>query len=140
MKNTVRIIAAVLAGAVAWAALWNLGTRVAQAALPVLLQPGEPISHLGVLLAYIGYSVCLSLFAGFITALAAGRQPMPAVWVLATLQLALGLYFEVSYWSLLPVWYHLVFLALIVPATVFGGSRRPRGRLAGGLRAHQGAV
>ena len=140
MKKTLRVMAAVLAGAATWAVLWNLGTRIAQAALPGLLQPEEPITHAGVLLAYVGYSVCLSLLAGFITARTAGRQPMPAVWALATLQLALGLYFEISYWSMLPVWYHLVFLALIVPATVFGGSRRPLDRPAGGLHARQGAV
>lgn len=26
-----------------------------------------------------------------------------------------------QYWTLLPSWYHLLFLVLIVPATLFGG-------------------
>lgn len=73
------------------------------------------------LLAFIGYSVLLSLLAGFVTAWAAGDRPMPVVWALAALQLGLGIVAEVSYWELMPVWYHLVFLALVVPATVAGG-------------------
>ena len=42
----------------------------------------------------------------------------------AGLQLALGLFFEVTGWALLPVWYHIVFLVLIVPAVVWGGELR----------------
>jgi hypothetical protein len=43
---------------------------------------------------------------------------------LAVLQLLLGIGFEASAWNLMPVWYHLVFLALIIPATVMGGRKR----------------
>ena len=46
---------------------------------------------------------------------------MKTVWVFAMIQLVVGIGFEVSYWEMTPVWYHLVFLALIVPATVWGG-------------------
>lgn len=42
------------------------------------------------------------------------------------LQLTLGIVFEVSYWHLMPVWYHLVFLALVGPATLYGGVLRGR--------------
>jgi hypothetical protein len=40
---------------------------------------------------------------------------------LAVIQLVTGIGFEVAYWQMAPIWYHLVFLALIVPATVWGG-------------------
>jgi hypothetical protein len=36
--------------------------------------------------------------------------------------LVLGIGFEVSYWAMLPVWYHLAFLALLIPGNVVGGS------------------
>ena len=126
MKKTGRLILAVLAGAAVWAVLWNLGTLGAQAALPETLQSEQPLTHAGVLMAYIGYSVALSVLAGFVTARAAGTAPVPSVWTLAILQLGLGLFFEISFWSMTPVWYHLVFLALIVPATVYGGTLRAR--------------
>jgi hypothetical protein len=47
---------------------------------------------------------------------------MRTVWVFAVIQLVVGIGFEVSYWAMTPVWYHLVFLALLVPATVWGGA------------------
>jgi hypothetical protein len=49
---------------------------------------------------------------------------------LAALQLALGLVFEILFWDMTPVWYHVVFLALIVPATLYGGTLRARTRAA----------
>ena len=42
------------------------------------------------------------------------------------LLLATGIAVQLQYWSLLPIWYHLVFLVLLVPSTVAGGSLRPR--------------
>lgn len=134
MARAGRLILAVVAGAAVWAVLWNLGSRGAQAAFPEVLAPDRPITEASALFGYIAYSVVLSVLAGFVTAAAAGRDPMRAVWVLAALQLALGIVFEVSYWSLMPGWYHLVFLALIVPATVYGGALRAR-RSTGAVRA-----
>jgi hypothetical protein len=125
-----RAILAVLAGAAVWAVLWVGGTQAAQAAFPEILRVGQPLTHSGALVGYIAYSVLLSLLAGYVTAAVAHKNPMPAVWGLATLQLALGIGFEVSAWSLTPLWYHLVFLALIVPATVYGGLLRVRRRQA----------
>jgi hypothetical protein len=66
------------------------------------------------------------MLAGYLTAAVASIRPMPAVWALAVLQLVLGIGFEASAWSLTPVWYHVVFLLLIMPATVYGGRLRAR--------------
>ena len=49
---------------------------------------------------------------------------MRTVWVFAIILLATGIAIEVSSWELTPVWYHMVFLALLVPATVWGGMLR----------------
>ena len=126
MAKAGRMLIAVIAGAVVWAVLWIGGTQGLQAAFPETLAPDRPVSHTGFLLTYIGYSVLLSLLAGWVTAAVQGQRPMPAVWILAALQLTLGIIAEVSYWSLVPVWYHVVFLALVVPATVYGGTLRAR--------------
>lgn len=124
MAKTARKILAILAGMAVWGALWNAGTRGAQSAFPDILRPDQPIEHTGMLVIFIAYSVVLSALAGFVTAWAAGPRPMPAVWSLAILQLGIGIFAEVSYWELMPVWYHLIFLALVVPATVVGGMLR----------------
>lgn len=124
--KTGRVILAVLAGAVVWAVLWVGGAQAAQAAFPSVLPLGQPVTSTAALLALIVYSVALSVLAGYVTASVAARDSMPAVWALAVLQLAIGIGVEVSGWTLTPLWYHIVFLALIVPATVYGGRMRVR--------------
>lgn len=128
MRTIARFVLAVLAGAAVWAALWLSGTAFANYAFPDTVVPNQPLTHVGILVGYLVYSVALSVLAGLVTALAAGSErPMRAVAVLAALQLAMGIAAEVSYWDLMPVWYHLVFLGLVVPATLYGGTLRRRG-------------
>ena len=123
-----RVTLAVIAGASVWAVLWNAGTLGGQAALPGILPAGEPITNVGALLGLIAYSVVLSMLAGYTTVAAAGRYPRPALKILAALQMLLGLIFEISFWSTTPVWYHIVFLALVIPATLYGGNLRAAGQ------------
>lgn len=52
---------------------------------------------------------------------------MRGVLMLVIVQLGLGIFAEVSYWNMTPVWYHLTFLVLVVPATVLGGMLRTDG-------------
>jgi hypothetical protein len=128
VKGIGRTIIAVAAGAAVWAVLWIGGTQFAAGALPNLLAAGQPVTHTGALIGLIIYSLPLSVLAGYVTAAVAVGDRMRAVWILAILQLALGVFVEMSSWNLTPVWYHLVFLALIVPATVHGGALRVRRR------------
>lgn len=121
MGRSGRIVAGVAAGAAAWAVLWVGGTAASGSIWPDLVQPDVRLTHAGLLTAYIVYSVALSVLAGFLAAKVAGPAAGRAVGILAGIQLALGVFFEVSYWDLMPVWYHVVFLALIVPATLWGG-------------------
>jgi len=119
-----RVALGVVAGAVLWAVLWVGGTGAARAAMPELLDPSQRLDHAGALLGFIAYSVVLSVAAGYVAAAVARASAMRAVWILAVLQLVIGIAVEVSYWNLMPVWYHLVFLALLIPATVYGGRMR----------------
>ena len=47
----------------------------------------------------------------------------PALGLCAVLVI-LGIGAETMSWGLLPVWYHLVFILLLVPATLLGARRR----------------
>ena len=123
-----RAIAAVVTAEVLWTVLWLSFTMVAQSAFPDVVDPERPLTHTGALLAYLAYSVVISVAAGYVAALVRGGDPMRTVWVFAWIQLAIGIGFEASYWEMTPVWYHLVFLALLVPATVFGGRLRANTR------------
>jgi hypothetical protein len=128
MGKAGRVTLAVIAGAAVWAVLWNAGTLGAQAALPGILPAGQPIAHVGALVGLIAYSVVLSMLAGYTTAVVAGQHPQPSLKILAVLQMLLGLSFEIAFWSMTPVWYHIVFLALVIPATLYGGSLRSAAR------------
>lgn len=119
-----RAVGAVVAGAAVWAVLWLGMNGVLPAVIPEIYVPDERLEHVPVLLFLIAYSVVLSILAGYVTAFVRGPEPMGAVRALAGLQLTLGVVAEVASWALLPVWYHLVFLALIVPATLLGGRLR----------------
>lgn len=121
MGTTGRVALGVIAGAVLWAVLWVGGTGAARAALPELLDPARRLDHVGALLGFIAYSVVLSIAAGYLAAAVAKASAMRAAWILAVLQFGIGIAVEVSYWNLMPVWYHVVFLALLIPATVYGG-------------------
>jgi hypothetical protein len=126
MARIGRAVLAVVAGAAVWAALWIGGTQAAQAVFPSIFAKGQPVTHIGALLGLILYSLPLSILAGYVTAAVAARNPMPVVWALAVVQLIFGIIAETSAWNLTPVWYHVVFLALVVPATVYGGLIRVR--------------
>lgn len=119
-----RVVLSILAGSTTWGILWSLGTRAAHVFFPNVLVDGEPITAVPALIGYIVYSAALSVLAGYVAAVVKGRNPMIAVWLLAVMQLGLGIVAEVSYWDLMPVWYHMVFLATVVPATVAGGYLR----------------
>jgi hypothetical protein len=121
-----RAVLGMLAGAALWALLWVGGAGAAAAAFPGFLPTDAPVTAPGPLLALILYSGVLSIAAGYTTA-AVGRSMRPVHW-LAGLQLALGIMIETSGWHLTPVWYHLVFLLLLVPLTLLGGHLKARTR------------
>lgn len=119
-----RSVLAVLAGVVLWSAFWlpfNLGM---QAAFPDIVDPERYLGHVPMLLVFIVASFLFSVAAGYVAAWAARVKPVQHALVLGVVQLAIGIGFEVSYWDMLPVWYHLVFLALLIPGNLIGGMLR----------------
>ncbi len=69
-------------------------------------------------------SVVASLVAGWTTAAVGRERGMTAVWILALINLAVGILVQSQYWTTIPLWYHLSFLALLVPMIVLGGRLR----------------
>jgi hypothetical protein len=126
MAQGLRVIGGVVVGAAAWALLWVAGTRLGQLAFPSALTEGQPIISTPALLSLIAYSVVLSVLAGYVAALVAVASPWTAAWVLAVVQLAVGIVTEVSMWDLMPPWYHIAFLVLLAPATIYGAALRIR--------------
>ena len=119
-----RAIGGVVVAYSLWTALWLGFSSAAQAALPEIIDPEQPLTHTGMLLTFIAYSVVISIVAGFVCAVIRKDSPMRTVWVLAIILLLTGIGVEVAFWDMMPAWYHVVFLALLVPATVWGGTLR----------------
>lgn len=123
-----RTIGAVIAGTVLWGIVWNAGNAALGAALPDLYVVGEPLTNVGVLVGLIVFSAIVSVGAGWVAAAIKGEpDAMVAVKALAALNLVIGIAVEISYWAMMPAWFHIIFLALVVPATIVGGRMKAGG-------------
>ena len=110
-----------LAGFVLWTVLW-LGTNAATvAAAPDSFADDGSTSSSAILLLFVVLSAVFSVASGWLAVrLAKGASTRPAT-ILGVLLLLTGIGVQASVWSSLPIWYHLIFLALLFPAAVFGG-------------------
>ena len=115
----VRSILGVVVGFALWSAMWLAGQATLFAGAMKVVAAGQRYEDAPVLGGLVVYSVVCSVVSGLVCALIARGSRAAAV-VLAVLLLAVGVGFEVSAWGLTPVWSHLVFLVLLVPATLIG--------------------
>lgn len=117
----------ILLGFALWTVLWLGGSLAIGAAFPgAFPEAGEfQVSDRNALLAMLTLSVLCSLGAGCVAARKAGRGAR-AVAILAGILLAVGVAVEAANWKVMPVWYHLAFLGLLVPVTLFGGLFAPK--------------
>ena len=122
-----RSIVAVVVAWVLWTAMWLGGSAAAAVVFPRAVTAGQPLFHSGALLGFIVWSVIASIVAGYVCAYVKRESPMATVWGLAAIQFVIGVAIEVWGWANTPAWYHIVFLALLIPATVWGGKLRTGG-------------
>jgi len=116
----IRSILSVLAGIVLWGVLWAGGGAALAAALPGSFAQNGVTSSTELLVLLLAYSVVLSVFAGWVTARLAARFPVGHAWALGVVQVVIGIAVQASYWELMPLWYHLPFLLLLVPGNLLG--------------------
>jgi hypothetical protein len=121
-------ILAVIAGSVVWMAT-ALGTDVfLMNVFPNWFGEGGRVDSVPVLLLMMCYSLGFSVLGGYVTGLIAGRAEVKHALALGLLQLAMGAVATAQHWDQAPAWYHVVFLALLVPANLLGGYLRAAGR------------
>ena len=121
MKEALRVGIAVTAGVLLWGLLWNLGTARLAELFPADLAGVERIESTSLLLLMVAYSALLSSAVGWLAARIGGESAFIATLVLSVVNLAIGSLVQTIYWAMMPLWYHLLFLALILPATLLGG-------------------
>jgi hypothetical protein len=136
-NGMLRIVLGIIAGFVSWgllwfggetmlSALWPDGYGVHQAAFQAAIEHGgEFTADTRLLLVHVVLGTVVSLAAGFVAALIAGEsRRAPAG--LGFLLLAFGLLKAVMSWPYVPIWYHVIFTALLLPMTIIGGWMRRR--------------
>lgn len=127
----VRIVLSVIAGFFAWMLAWvgsetilsaiwpEFGTH--QRAFQAAIENGGPFTaDTGALLTHIVLGSIVSVMSGFLAALIAGENQRAPVF-LGFLLLAVGVLKAVMSWPYVPIWYHLVFTALLLPMAIMGG-------------------
>ena len=120
-----RQILGVVAGFVAWSVIW-LACNAALAGVGMLPQDAaQPITETSVLLALLVCSVVASLAAGYVTALATPTtNKRRAVATLGWVLITVGVFVQGINLQLMPLWYHFIFVALLLPSAAAGGRLR----------------
>jgi hypothetical protein len=123
-----RAVLAVIVGYLVWTALWLGGNAAFFGAAAEVVSAGVPYTAVGPLAGLIALSVVCSIAAGLAAAAIAKQRTRAVVLVMAALLLLTGVVVQIGVWTLMPAWYHLTFLALIVPASLLGGRLIGRAR------------
>jgi hypothetical protein len=115
-----RQVIAVAAGFILWSVGWLCYNASLRKFGLVSSDQTQPIHSVTVLLALLAGSCILSLLAGFTAAFIARSSPAAVALGLGLLLVAVGLFFQIQLWRLMPFWYHLLFLVLLVPICFAG--------------------
>lgn len=119
-----RSILAVIAGSVTWMVTALGMDFVLMSVAPQWFGPGGRTERAPVLLFMMCYALGFSVLGGYVAAAVARRREIAHAFVLGLVQLAMGVAATINFWDTAPAWYHLTFLALLVPANVLGGRLR----------------
>ena len=127
----VRIVLGVIAGFFAWVIVWFGSEKILSAIWPAfgfhqvafqaaIEHGGKFTADTTMLLVHIVLGSIVSVMSGFLAALIAGENKRAPL-VLGFLLVAFGLLKAVLSWPYVPIWYHVIFTALLIPMTIVGG-------------------
>lgn len=127
----VRIVLGVIAGFISWLIAWFGSEKGLSAIWPVfgahqrafeeaLKNGGQFTADTTMLLTHIVLAAIVSVMAGSLAALTAGENTRAPL-VLGFLLLALGILKAVMSWPYVPIWYHVIFTAILLPMAIMGG-------------------
>jgi hypothetical protein len=126
-----RIALGVVAGFFAWLIVWVGVEKILSAIWPAfgthqrafeeaIKKGGQFTADTTMLLTHIVVSSIVSLMAGSLAALIA-RENIRAPVIVGSLLLAMGLLKAVMSWPHVPIWYHIIFTAILLPMAILGG-------------------
>jgi hypothetical protein len=127
-----RVIAGVVTGFITWMVVWIGIEKILSGIFPVAYGVPQKAFEMAIknggaftpdstlLLGHIVIVTFVAALSGFVASkVASGSQRAPMV--LAFVLLAVGVMKAAMTWSLVPIWYHIAFTAILVPMTILGG-------------------
>lgn len=130
MKQTWKIIGPTIGGFVAWSIICISINTLVFLSFPSFFNEDGTSPFIIINIFMLGLTLVYSLIGGGVNALIADTHHRRHAAAQSLLQLAVGTAVQASYWDLLPVWYHLSFLALL-PLGIMAGAEFVRHRNAG---------
>jgi len=126
-----RIALGVIAGFVAWLIVWVGVEKIISAVWPAfgvhqrafqdaITNGGEFTANSTMLLTHIVLGSIVSVMSGALAALIAGDNSRAPLFV-GILLLAMGVLKAVMSWQYVPIWYHAIFTAILLPMAILGG-------------------
>ncbi|MGE0886602.1 MAG: hypothetical protein AB7P14_23940 [Blastocatellales bacterium] len=127
-----RIILGSIAGFIAWVIVWLGIEKVLSAIWPewfgaqqrafqaAIENGGQFAPDTNFLLTQIICAAIVSVMSGFLAVLVAGENQRTPLF-LGILLLALGILKAVLSWRYVPIWYHILFTAILILMTIMGG-------------------
>ena len=135
LRTVLGVVAGFLAWVIAWvgsekvlSALWPDWYGAHQLAFTAAIKSGAPFAaDATILLIHIACAAAITVVCGFVAARVA-RENRRAPLALGLLLTALGVLKMVMSWPYVPLWYHVVFTALLLPMAILGGRLKPAAR------------
>src|SRR5437762_8057676 len=125
-----RIVLGVVAGFFSWLIVWVGSEKILSAIWPefgahqrafedALKNGGQFTADTTMLLTHIVLGSIVSVMSGSLAAVIAGENTRAPL-VLGFVLLALGILKAVMSWPYVPIWYHVIFTAILLPMAIMG--------------------
>ena len=121
-----RSIAAIVFGFVLIGALAFGADAVLRSVMPSAFSPSGRVDSVPILLLMQAYVIIFAVTGCYLAARLAPRRPLAHALVLGALGLAFNVAGTIAMWNTAPAWYHVMALALVMPAAWLGGRLRER--------------
>jgi hypothetical protein len=119
-----RTILGIIAGVATWSVLCIPGNMLAVELMRDRLREDLTTDDPTALAILLAVSIVYSLCSGYVAAWIAKAKPLLACTVAGVILLGIGIGVQATTWDRIPLWYHLTFLASLVPVTLLGGLLR----------------
>lgn len=114
---------AVIAGFLLWTVIWLGVSSLISIAMPDSFNADGSSDSALILLILLVLSVICSWLSGNLVSHIKMSASMTPAWVLGLILLLVELFLQISLWTAFPIWYHIPFLGLLIPATILGARR-----------------